>query len=470
MKAFGSSLGMLSLAGFAMVAAMFTTNSAAEAAAQKSGPIPVRLADRPLAFEPNLGQAALGVQYVTRADHYTALLQGNRATFLLRTAHPASHLPLRNDSSSWVTPESMAMTFVGARRKPVSRAEEQLQGRSNYFIGHSKEQWRLGVPHYGAVTYKALYPGIDVRYHGTQQALEYDFVVAPGADPQLIRIAFDGQSGLTLTPDGDLLIAAKDAQIILKKPVAYQVRNGQQVAVDSTFARLPNDQIGLTVADYDRAAELVIDPTVTYASYLGGTDDEGIFGIGFDREGNIYVSGETSSVDFPTRNAAQPRVGGNYDAFVSKFDRTGSRLIYSTYLGGSSYDHAVGIAVNDDGEAYVAGLTQSTDFPVAHALQSTLSGPGDAFVAKLDREGSALLFSTYLGGSAFSQAAGLTIDSHGDVYVAGQTSAVDFPTTPHAFQIEVRRGRADGVLQRKCICRQVASLGFKASLFDLPGW
>ncbi|MGH9431859.1 MAG: SBBP repeat-containing protein, partial [Terriglobia bacterium] len=204
--------------------------------------------------------------------------------------------------------------------------------------------------------------------------------------------------------------------------------------LDGRYVLRGHNQVGFEVAAYDRKQPLIIDPVLIYSTYLGGEQDEGIFGIGFDPHGNIYVAGETSSPNFPIKHAFQSKLGGNYDGFVTEFDRTGTTLIYSTYLGGSNFDHCVGIAVDAEGSVYVAGYTQSTDFPIFHALQSALKGPQNAFVARLAPGGSKLVYSTYLGGSGVDGATGIAIDSSGNAYVAGGTQSTDFPVTPGAFQ------------------------------------
>src|SRR5439155_4758858 len=216
---------------------------------------------------------------------------------------------------------------------------------------------------------------------------------------------------------GDLALQAGDAHARLHRPFAYQIINAQRHEVSARFLPLGSGRFGIEVSSYDRKWPLIIDPVLDYSSYLGGSNDEGIFGIGFDEEGNVYVAGETSSLDFPEKNAAQNHAAGDYDAFVSKFDAKGSTLIYSTYLGGSLFDHATGIQVNEGGSVYIVGLTDSTDFPVKYAWQPSFGGgTADGFVVKLSPSGSDLAFSTYLGGNGFDGVAALAKDHEDHVY------------------------------------------------------
>jgi hypothetical protein len=423
--------------------------------------------DRLLIFEANRGQLPPDGQYLSRTAHYSVLLKKSAVSFTIPSTipniHSAEHFPAGLAHPSPGPPASVTMTFAGSHSKQAPVPDGELGSQSNYFLGRTEKQWIVGVPHYGGVKYPSVYRNIDVRYHGAQEGMEFDFLVGRGGNPQEIRMSFQGQSRLEMNADGAIAVVGRGDRIILQTPSAYQLRNGQRVAVDSSFVRLNSREVGIHVGSYDRESELIIDPKAVYSSYLGGADDEGIFGIAFDREGNIYVAGETSSLNFPIKHAAQAMTGGSYDAFVSKFDRTGSTLIYSTYLGGSLYDHAVGIAIGKNGEAYVAGLTQSPDFPTAHALKNHLDGSYDAFVSKLDRLGSSLLFSTYLGGSGFDTASGLTIDGDDNVFVAGETTSIDFPTTPKAFQKMCGGSSITGTCAGNAFVTKIDSAGTKIS-------
>jgi hypothetical protein len=326
------------------------------------------------------------------------------------------------------------MEFSGASAKSTAVASGKLAAESSYFVGGDAREWHSGVSQFSTVKYVSMYPKIDVIYYGSERELEYDLIVAPSGDPGQVRMRFTGQDRLQIEDAGDLALHAGDGEVMLKRPVAYQQQNGHVHAVAARFVRVGRNEVGIRVGSYDHTLPLIIDPKLNYSTYLGGADDEGIFGIAFDPEGNLYIAGETSSLNFPVSHGVQESAGGSYDAFVSKFDRTGSQLIYSTYLGGSGYDHAVGLAVDASGSAYLSGVTYSPNFPLQHALQTKLGGDEDAFVARLSASGAALIFSTYLGGSGPDAAGGITIDAAGNAFVAGQTNSLDFPATANALQ------------------------------------
>lgn len=392
------------------------------------------LENRPLPFDQNLGQAPASIQYLARTSRYTAYLNRDRVLFAVHQKH--SRDPPTGNLQHPQTERSPVLTMTFARANPQSRptAEDPLASHSNYFHGRSPTDWQINVPQSARVVYHAVYPDIDVAYHGTAQDLEYDFLLAPFADPTRIALAFTGQNHLAIDHNGDLALNTGAATMLLKRPIAYQTVHGARRDVEASYLQRSNHTIAIRLGTYDHSLPMVIDPKLVYSTYLGGTDDEGIFGIAFDPEGNLYISGETSSLNFPAKHGPQTTVGGDYDAFVSKFDRSGSRLIYSSYLGGSAYDHAVGLAVDGNGSAYLAGITESPNFPLAHALQDHFGGRSDAFVARLSPSGSSLLFSTYLGGAGYDYANGLAIDPKGNVFVTGGSSSVDFPTTAAAVQ------------------------------------
>ena len=382
------------------------------------------------------------------------------------------------------TPAVVRMKLVGANERARVTGLEELPGKSNYFIGNDPKKWRTKVPNYAKVKYANVYPGVDLVYYGNQRQLEYDFVVQPGVDPRSIQLAInsDEQIGsrqkavgseiepqsqsaidnrkssirapLRIDGNGDLVVRIDDdGDVRLHKPVVYQVnRQGVRVYLDGRYIfapakskiENPKSKIHFAIAAYDRSRPLVIDPVLAYSTYFGGSVDEGIFGITWDPEGNFYVAGETSSPDFPILNGFQPTLGGSYDGFVSKFDPTGTKLLYSTYLGGSQFDHCVGVTVDAGGSARVAGFTESSDFPTFSAFQSTIHGPTNAFASRLDPSGSKLVFSTYLGGSSTDVATGIALDVSGNTYLAGYTYSLDFPVTSNAFQKVCDQGYISG--------------------------
>jgi hypothetical protein len=342
------------------------------------------------------------------------------------------------------------MALKGSRNfDALPSAEDELPGKINYLIGNDPAQWHTGVPTFSKVRYRNVYWGVDLVYYGNQRQLEYDFLVAPGADPQSIRIEFEGVSQLQVTPDGDLVATTSGGAVKLHKPVVYQEAEGGRKLVAGSFAVDGGRTVGFRLGTYDRRKPLVIDPVLVFSTFLGGSVGDVANAIATDASGNVYVAGGTQSLDFPvTTGALQGAPKGAStagSAFVSKLNPQGTALIYSTYLGGTGGDAANGLAVDSAGDAYVVGQTGSTDFPVtAGAFQTTTAGGRTSFVAKLNAAGSGLVYATYLGGPgavsylSFDAAAAVAIDSAGNAYVAGTTYAPGFPVTPGAVQTKLR--------------------------------
>ena len=375
----------------------------------------------PLSFEANRGQTARQVKFLARGPGYTLFLTGDAAV-----------LSLRRQKANAV----LRMKLQGANARASVTGADALTGKSNYFIGGDSRQWRTNVPTYAGVKYAAVYPGIDLVYHGNQRLLEYDFLVAPGADPRVIGIRFQGARKLTVNREGELVIGLGGSELIEHAPVVYQELGGQRQTVAGRYVLRGRGSVGFSVAKYDRSQPLVIDPTLAYSTALGGSLDT-IAGVAVDASGNAYVTGQTYAYGFPTTPGAfQPTNGGYNDAFVSKLNAAGSALVYSTYLGGNGGDWGNAIAVDGLGNAFVTGGTSSSNFPTTPgALQTTPTFRGggyDAFLTKLNVTGSALVYSTYLGGYVDS-GNGIAVDASGNAYVTGGTACI-FPTTPGAFQ------------------------------------
>jgi hypothetical protein len=391
----------------------------------------------PLHFEANQGQMHQDVRFLARGPGYSLYLTSGEAVLVLTRSGPEA------SPGAQLQGESIAlrMSLVGAARKPLVSGLEQLPGKANYFIGKDPAKWRSNVPTYAKVHYRDVYPGIDLVYYGNQRQLEYDFVVAPGADPKKIVLGFKGAEKLEIDAQGDLVLHTGGGAIRQHKPVIYQEVDGVRQEIAGSYVRKGANRIGFKVAAYDRSRPLVIDPVVlSYSTYLGGSYDDPGFGIAVDADGNAYVTGWTYSTDFPTTpEAFQPTFDRYEDAFVTKLNPTGSALVYSTYLGGSGSDRGFGIAVDAAGNAYVTGGTNSDNFPTTAGAFQTTNGWGGAFVTKLDPTGSALVYSTFLGSALGS---GIAVDAAGNAYVAGRTSSVNFPTTPGAFQ-PISRGGVD---------------------------
>ncbi len=428
-------------------------------------PVPKQVAKSygrlPLSFEANRGQTDEQVKFLSRGKGYTLLLTPTEAVLALKrpkgqesssslSGRGALHPPETNPKlgAGHSEPNTvLRMKLVGANPRPEVSGLDELPGKSNYFIGNDPSKWRTNVPHYAKVHYQDIYPGIDLVYYGNQsqrsgdpassagRQLEYDFIVAPGADPDAIGLAFDGTDRLTLDAQGDLVLRIRDTQVRLRKPVVYQEVDGTRQEIAGSYVLTSNHQVTFEVAPYDASKPLIIDPVLVYSTYLGGSSDDFGSGVAVDAAGNAYVTGSTGSPNFPTANPFQSANAGDDDAFVTKFNAAGSALVYSTYLGGSNFDRGgADIAVDADGNAYVTGSTRSTDFPTANPIQPVNAGGEDAFVTKLNAAGSALVYSTYLGGLNDEGGFAIALDAAGNAYVTGRTCSDNFPTTAGAFQ------------------------------------
>ncbi len=384
----------------------------------------------PLHFEPNFGQSAAGVKYLSRGNGYGIFLDETGATLVLTDARDRSEKKSKRSASA------IRMNLLGANPGDGS-GEAELQSRSNYFIGNDTKKWRTKIPNYEKVRFKGVYDRIDVVYYGNQRRLEYDFVVAPEADPTSIKLSFAGAKSVNVDPDsGDLLLETDIGTVRQHRPIAFQQIDGETVDVVSAYVKT-DEGIGFRLGDYDRSRELIIDPILAYSSYLGGSSTDLGTDIAVDAEGNAFVTGYTISVDFPVTPGALKTqmlpIGSTVygvDAFVSKINPSGTGLVYSTYLGtNAGSDYGYGITVDGPGNAYVVGNTDHASFPVVAADQPTFGGNGDGFIAKLNPTGSALLFSTFVGGSGSDTAYRLR-PSGGDLFVVGQTLSGNFPTTP----------------------------------------
>lgn len=390
----------------------------------------------PLSFEANQGQTDPRVRFLSRGSGYSLFLTDSEAVLSLskgRTGGAEEASPLSSSNSTDKEKSVVLMQLKGANAGARVFGLDQLPGKANYFIGNDPAKWRTGLPTYAQVKYEGVYPGIDLIYYGNQRQLEYDFAVAPGADPGVIRLRFAGAEKLSLSQDGDLRIAAAHGDVTLRRPVVYQSKGGQRRPVDGKFMLLAGNQVGFRIGTYDRSATLVIDPVLTYSTYLGGSNggrQDFATAIAVDASGNAYVTGSTQSTDFPvTRNALQPNYTARFQtAFVTKFSADGSTQVYSTYFGGTYNNYGSGIAVDSSGAVYLTGWTGSKDFPTTKdAYQTALAGRANAFVTKLSADGSELVYSTFLGGSGEDSATGIAIDSAGEACVSGSAHSSDFP-------------------------------------------
>jgi len=463
---------MLGICGLALAQAPQPSSSSA-----RNAQVRREYGQLPMSFEANRGQSAKPVRFLARGDGYGLFLTGQGAVLTLRTPmnkgtttrlHPygVSFPPSgvtatgRRETEAlssaadpqWKT-DVVRMQLVGADAAVEPVGVDRLPGSSNYFLGNDSAKWHSDISNYAKVRYAGVYPGVDLMYYGNQRQLEYDFVVAPGVSAEAIRLQFSGARQLKLDGNGDLAIVAANGTIAFRKPVVYQNLNGARVIVAGRFKLLVNNEVGFSVGNYDHAAPLVIDPILAYSTYFGGTDAEYVVAVTSDASGNAYVTGLTLSEDFPLTAGAFQAV--NYatpsnnvsTAFISKFNPSGTALLYSTYLGGVAIsntlhqqgDYGKAIAVDAAGNAYVTGYTYSTDFPITSgafqtANQAAIVHLATGFVTKLNPSGTALVYSTFLGGNTLDELTALAIDSAGDAYISGISFSSNFPTTAGALQ------------------------------------
>ncbi|MBS1807092.1 MAG: SBBP repeat-containing protein [Acidobacteria bacterium] len=389
-------------------------------------------------FEENLGQAETNIQFLTRSKTGSV---GLTKTGLIWQSHsPAKSL---QPVSAF-----LQMNLVGGNPKALSEGANPLIGKVNYLLGN-QAQWRMNIPTFAEVRYHDVYPGVNLVYYFHQSKLEYDFVVSAGTDVKRIKLAFAGSRRLTIDERGDLVIYSQGGELRQHRPFAYQIINGEKRVVEVQFAQLGKREVGFQVASaYNPNEALIIDPSLSFSTYLGGSDSDTGAGIAVDSAGNIYVAGNVNSTDFPvSATAFQPALKSG-DIFVTKLNPAGNAILYSTFLGGTSLETATGIALDANGNAVVTGTTASSDFPTtAGAYQRTLSN-GDAFVAKLNATGSGLTFSTLLGGSGNEISYGVAVDTGSNVYVTGSTTSTNFPTTTGVFQDSNRGGTLESFVTK----------------------
>jgi len=311
------------------------------------------------------------------------------------------------------------MRILGASSKAALIPEEPVAGISNYYLG---SHVITGLQHYERVRANGVLPGIDVTYYGFGRDIEYDFVIHPGADANAIRLKFDGAAKTALDSNGDLVLQTALGEIRQRRPRVWQDIGGKRREISCRYRIDRSGEVRLALGRFDRTRELTIDPILSVSTYLGGTAADEVTGIATDSSGNIYVTGYTYSTDFPATNG-RVLVADYYDVFITKLNPTGTALIYSTILGGSSDDRGLAIASDNFGNAYVAGYTDSgTQFPYT---AGTPDGGQDAFVAKLGSAGNIIFSNIFADGSG----AGIAVDSTGATYVVGQTSSRNFPVT-----------------------------------------
>ncbi|HVI10742.1 MAG TPA: SBBP repeat-containing protein, partial [Candidatus Binatia bacterium] len=354
-------------------------------------------------------------------------------------------LGLRNSSvsgepSSTQPGPTLQFNLVGAATNASAIGEDLQPGVVNYFMGNDPAQWHTRIPTYNRVRYQNVYPGIDLVYYGNNRQLEYDFAIHPGADPTRIEFEILGADQIGTDSEGNLVLTIGSRQIQFLSPVIYQESNGARTPVGGAYFLKDSTHLAFRLGHYDANSALVIDPVLVYSTYLGGSGDDQPNSIGVDGSGNVYVAGYTDSANFPLTTLGS--LSQNTDhVFVAKIDPTGSHLIYADYIGGNGADYGVALALDSANEVFVTGTTQSSNFPVQNAFQAQQPGPYTGFLSKLSADGSSLLYSTYLGGNAFDEPTSLAVDSLDQAHVAGLTASQNFPTA-NAYQSAAQPNQA----------------------------
>ncbi len=405
-----------------------TTNHTADLASQP---------DAAFAFISNAGQFPSNVRFMadgagtrlwftTRGVvyHFTRLIQQTSSDPLVQSGCILSDQP---DSIEHL---AIKLSLIGSNSNPIVQGGNSAIGVYSFLIGNNPSTWHHNVPAYSDVSYLSVYPGIDLKYYGTSRQMEYDFVIAPGADPGQINLAYTGIQDLSITPEGDLQVTTQFGTMLEKKPEIYQVINGSKVQVAGGYQLTGARSFKFQLNDsYNPNVPLVIDPVLIYSSYLGGGKYEYGRSLALNSTHNAYIAGYVNSLDFPLANPLDSSFSGttasDYDVFVSEFSPGGDTLLFSTYIGGSGDDRGMDIAVDNAGGIYVVGGTNSSDFPTVSAVQSSNAGAKDAFILKLTSTGTNLAYSTYLGGSQDDAGVGLALNGT-EAYVTGYTKSADF--------------------------------------------
>ncbi len=392
----------------------------------------------PLTFEANVGQVTSPVRFISRGAGYTLFLTPSEAVLRLVGSHDKTAI--------------VRMSAEGGNGDPCLIGTDRQETRSSHFHGNDPRQWHVGAPHFGGVRYESVYPGIDLVYHGNQRQLEYDFIVAPGADPGRIRLAFAGAHGIAIGEHGELILQVDGGRLVQHPPEVYQDFGGRRERIEGQYVLLPRPStasaqgaavgphVGFRVGPYDPTRPLVIDPIIVYSTFLGGVAADDARALAIDGAGNAYVTGPTASVAFPgvSGSSIQPDLSKDgWDSFVTKINAAGTAILYSTYFGGDGEDIATGIAVDSQGNAYVTGYTKSSMLPgiKPSAIQPKRADPVfdfgfggmDAFVTKINPDGSAIIYTTFLGGKGDDRANAIAVDGEGNAFVTGSTNAYNFP-------------------------------------------
>ena len=438
----GTRAGVRALALCLLASVVVAPQAAASSAAPAVGPDTSsaialeRFGRLPMRFEENLGQSDAQVRFITRGNGYAVFLTPAEAVFALESKGDG---PEQDRGVAYVR-----MRYVGASAATRVEGLAPQPGSINHI---RSGQTVTGARSYASVRYDELYPGVDLLYYATDRGLEYDYVVAPGASPSAIALELEGATSLRVDASGDLVVGTAAGELRQHRPVLYQERDGRREPVSGAFSIGENGLVRFVTGEYDRSRPLVVDPVVTYSTYLGGNNPDRALDVKIDAAGSAYLTGRTFSPNFPTVGPFQGFNAGNYDVFVTKFTPDGSALVYSTYVGGTQFDTGESLAVDAAGDVYVTGYTGSTDFPTALAFQPEFAGGTEAFVFRLAAAGNDLVYSSFFGGSMTETAAGIAVDGASNAVFVGETNSTDIVTLG-AIQTIYNGGDHDGFYVR----------------------
>ena len=383
----------------------------------------------PLVFEPNQGQWEKSIQYVGRAGDTTVLLTEREAVFVLSKATGRPPELPASQSTQVRMKLGKAAKFVPFNRQPSV---------SHYFIGRDPSAWRRNVPQFARVEMREVYPGIDLSFYGNQGRIEYDYIVHPGADPARIQMAYEGADSLHLNPAGDLVLSTRLGDLVQHKPFVYQLRDGRKEEVAASY-RVHGMQAAVELADYDHDRDILVDPVLTYSTRFGNPNPFGLGApIAVDLKGNLYMTAEAPFIPSPSTKSPYQTSANGYDVAILKFNNNFTQQLYAVYVGGSAEEKPSAIAVDRLGSVVVSGTTKSADFyTTPGAYQTTRQGFQDAFILRVDADGTGLTYSTYLGGGDAARGTygfGVALDLTGKAYLTGATTSPSFPTTSGAYK------------------------------------
>lgn len=401
----------------------------------------------PIQFEERRDSSGKCVGYIAKNSHQTFYMTEAGVFFVFPEDQEVKKCEKRSCKEAKIPPNAIMLTFIGRGEECCLKGDDLLSCKSHYFRGNDPSKWEQNISNFGTVTYKEIYPGIDTLFYGNGPQIEYDLYIKPGANPDSIQLCFEGADKIYLDQTGNLHISLHDKnEFWMQRPVLYQGDGSSKKIIEGEFKITSNAThgtlVGFSVGKYDSTKPLIIDPLLVFSTYLGGSDKSHGNAIGVDAQGNVYVTGDISASDFPITPNAFQRSLSSTSIYVTKFNKEGTTLLYSTYIGGTNGDKSSALAVDKEGNVFVTGFTSSADFPVTKGAFApkcpVQDGVGTAFVTKIAPDGSSLIYSSYLGGSASDNGGGIAIDDDGNAYVVGTTYSVDFPVTPGAYQTNNR--------------------------------